>query len=101
MASDADRARTAAVLEREVGTGRLTLEEYGDRVAGVYQARTVGELAAATADLPVPVPPPVPDNGPRSLGAALIVTALLVLTGIVVLLASPAASGMTGMMGCG
>jgi hypothetical protein len=105
LASDADRNRTATILEREVGTGRLTLEECDDRVARVYRARTIGELAAATADLPAPVPPPVPNSGSRSLWAALIATALVVLAGILVLMASPAASAMTGLMrwgmGCG
>jgi hypothetical protein len=101
LASDADRGRAAAVLEREVGTGRLTLEEFDDRVARVYRARTVGELAAATVDLPQWVSPPVRAGGPRSMWAALIATALLVLAGILVLVASPAAAGMTAMMGCG
>ncbi|MBY6422230.1 DUF1707 domain-containing protein [Rhodococcus sp. BP-324] len=43
-ASDADRSRVVRALEREVGTGRLTLGEYSDRVA----AALVGLLAAFT-----------------------------------------------------
>ncbi|MBY6481071.1 DUF1707 domain-containing protein, partial [Rhodococcus sp. BP-266] len=53
-ASDADRSRVVRALEREVGTGRLTLGEYSDRVAAAYGARTLGELAAVTRDLPTP-----------------------------------------------
>jgi hypothetical protein len=51
-ASDAEREQAVAVLQREVGTGRLTLAEFSERSAAAYQARTVGDLAALTSDLP-------------------------------------------------
>jgi hypothetical protein len=51
-ASDADRERVAFTLQTAVSEGRLTLEEFDERVAGVYAAKTYGELAAATSDLP-------------------------------------------------
>ncbi|WP_219418106.1 DUF1707 SHOCT-like domain-containing protein [Pseudonocardia nigra] len=54
-ASDADRERTVAILQREVGTGRLTLDEFSERSAIAYHARTLGELAALTRDLPRPI----------------------------------------------
>ncbi len=52
-ASDADRQRVVAALERHTAAGRLTLEEYADRVDSVLTARTQGELVAVTDDLPV------------------------------------------------
>jgi hypothetical protein len=52
-ASDADRQRVVAALERHTAAGRLTLEEYADRVDSVLAARTHGELGAVTDDLPV------------------------------------------------
>jgi hypothetical protein len=51
-ASDADRERVAFTLQTAVSEGRLTLEEFDQRVATVYAAKTHGELAAATSDLP-------------------------------------------------
>jgi hypothetical protein len=54
-ASDADRERTVATLQREVGTGRLTLDEFSERTAIAYHSRTLGELAALTRDLPHPI----------------------------------------------
>jgi hypothetical protein len=51
-ASDADRAAVADVLGSAMSTGRLTVAEYDDRLARAYAARTYGELAELTADLP-------------------------------------------------
>jgi len=51
-ASDADRERVVTALERHVAAGRLTLDEYAQRVSGVLAAVTHGELAALTRDLP-------------------------------------------------
>jgi hypothetical protein len=51
-ASDADRERVVTALERHVAAGRLTLDEYAQRVSGVWAAVTHGELAAYTRDLP-------------------------------------------------
>ncbi|MFI2239378.1 DUF1707 domain-containing protein [Streptomyces chrestomyceticus] len=56
-ASDADREQVAEILRDAAGDGRLTLEEVGERVESALRARTVGELARLTRDLPVsPVP---------------------------------------------
>ncbi|HSP38066.1 MAG TPA: DUF1707 domain-containing protein [Frankiaceae bacterium] len=57
-ASDADRERVAFSLQTAVSEGRLTLEEYDERVASVYAAKTYGDLAAVTADLPAVRPEP-------------------------------------------
>jgi len=51
-ASDADRERVVAELQRHVGTGRLTLDEFSERAGTAYRATTVGELADLCRDLP-------------------------------------------------
>jgi hypothetical protein len=51
-AGDTDRAAIAAVLGRHMAEGRLTVAEYDERVARAYAARTYGDLAELTADLP-------------------------------------------------
>jgi hypothetical protein len=51
-ASDADRQRTVAALERHTGAGRLTLDEFAERARLAHDARTLDELAAVVHDLP-------------------------------------------------
>jgi hypothetical protein len=51
-AADADRAAVATVLGRHMDAGRLTVDEYDGRLSQAYAARTYGELAELTADLP-------------------------------------------------
>ncbi|MFJ7176614.1 DUF1707 domain-containing protein [Streptomyces massasporeus] len=51
-ASHADRDRVVDVLRVAAGDGRLTLEELEERLETALSARTVGELAVLTADLP-------------------------------------------------
>jgi hypothetical protein len=51
-ASTADRERAVDVLKAGFAEGRLTKDEYDDRVSQAYAARTYAELAAVTADLP-------------------------------------------------
>ncbi|MFD5051795.1 DUF1707 SHOCT-like domain-containing protein [Streptomyces tendae] len=51
-ASHADRDRAVDVLSAAAGDGRLTAEELDERVGAALTARTQGELAALTADLP-------------------------------------------------
>jgi len=55
-ASDGDREAAAARLNEAVGDGRLTLQEFSERLALAYAARTRGELAPLTADLPATDP---------------------------------------------
>jgi uncharacterized protein DUF1707 len=50
-ASDADRDRVLDLLGAAAGDGRLTLVELDERVGAALSARTLGELAALTADL--------------------------------------------------
>lgn len=51
-ASDAERERCAEVLREAVSEGRLTMEEFDQRLDSVYRARTRGELEPLTRDLP-------------------------------------------------
>jgi DUF1707 SHOCT-like domain/2TM domain len=51
-ASDADRDQVAAIVAGAVGKGLLTLVEADERLAKVYAARYVSDLAPITADLP-------------------------------------------------
>ena len=51
-ASDADRERTAELLREHHAVGRLTAEEFADRLDRVFTARTIGDLEALLADLP-------------------------------------------------
>ncbi|MGY1916905.1 DUF1707 SHOCT-like domain-containing protein [Blastococcus sp. SYSU DS0973] len=59
-AADADRAAVATVLGRAMSEGRLTVAEYDERLAQAYAARTFGELAPLTADLPNLADAPAP-----------------------------------------
>jgi hypothetical protein len=51
-ASDADRERVVVQLREGSAQGRLTLEEFSDRVAKAYAARTGADLAMLVRDLP-------------------------------------------------
>ena len=51
-ASDADRDRTAALLREHHAAGRLTADEFQERLDKVYKAKTLGELDDLLADLP-------------------------------------------------
>lgn len=51
-ASDADRDRIADILREALAEGRLTPEEHAERISGVYDAKTRGELAPFVRDLP-------------------------------------------------
>ncbi|KPI10224.1 protein of unknown function DUF1707 [Actinobacteria bacterium OK074] len=52
-ASHADRDRVVDVLRVAAGDGRLTADELDERVEAALTARTLGELAILTTDLPV------------------------------------------------
>jgi hypothetical protein len=51
-ASDSERDAVVERLRRALGQGRLSLDEYDVRVAAAYGARTRGDLADLTQDLP-------------------------------------------------
>jgi hypothetical protein len=71
LASDAERRRTSEVLRQASVEGRLTLDEFSERVEQALTARTRDELQAVTRDLPAIVPsrpaqPFQPVQGPAS-----------------------------------
>ena len=80
-ASDDDRQRVVTVLQRHTEAGRLSLDEFSERVGAVYSARTLGELATVTRDLPAAPEPAAGavarDHGRRDL---LVVFAVAMLT---------------------
>lgn len=58
-AGDLDRERVAESLRRHFADGRLTSEEFDERLSAAYAARTMGQLADLLADLP-------PDRAPSA-----------------------------------
>jgi hypothetical protein len=56
LASDAERERAVELLRRGSVDGRLTLEEFGQRMGAAYEARTRDELDELTRDLPTEAP---------------------------------------------
>ena len=63
-ASDADREIVRAVLADAFADGRLTREEYDDRLNTLYGSRTLGEVSTLVTDL---VPPDGPPRAPAPL----------------------------------
>jgi hypothetical protein len=83
-ASDADRQRVVAALERHTAAGRLSLDEFGERAGRALGAVTHGELAAVIRDLP---PEPAPAQGRQLLAVFLLAALTLVVLGVVFALA--------------
>jgi hypothetical protein len=52
--SDQDRQCVVELLSEAYAVGRLSREEFDERFAAAYSARTCGELRDLTADLPLP-----------------------------------------------
>jgi len=78
--SEADRSRVVDVIREAFADGRLSAEEYADRMNMALNSRTHSELARITSDLPVASPvvhssmrnQPAPSYGsPFDLAAAL------------------------------
>ena len=55
-ASDVDREHAVVVLREHAAEGRLTLEEFTERMTAAYLARTTDELDALARDLPTVSP---------------------------------------------
>ncbi len=51
-AGDADRERAAETLRRHFAEGRLTPDEFDERLSAALTARTIGDLSDLLADLP-------------------------------------------------
>jgi hypothetical protein len=62
--SDAEREAVVARLNQATGEGRLTLEEFTDRVGAALSARTRGDLDVLVDDLPVAYRGPAPVTYP-------------------------------------
>ena len=62
-ASDADRERIVEQLRRHAAEGRLTMDEFEERMSAAYEARTYGALAELTRDLPVELGSPGSGQG--------------------------------------
>ncbi len=67
--SDADRDQTVTQLREHVVEGRLTLDEFSERVGRTLQARTRGDLEAVMADLPAAATPSAPLPEPAAPGS--------------------------------
>ncbi len=52
-ASDVDREAVVATLREAYTAGRLTLDEFDERMAAAYASKTWGDLRELTGDLPV------------------------------------------------
>jgi uncharacterized protein DUF1707 len=64
--TDADREASAAQLREHYAAGRLSLDEFQDRLDAVYRAQTVRELGMVTDSLPhegLVIPPGTPWGG--------------------------------------
>jgi hypothetical protein len=97
-AADTDRERVLAQLQRHTAAGRLTIDEFSERAAAVYRSRTMGELAALTADLPLDANPNPATPIPWAVWIVLVFVAVTVaLLGLAVAHAGP----MMGALGCG
>jgi hypothetical protein len=71
-ASDHDRQQVVDRLRSAVADGRLTVDEYVERMGRAYQAVTYGDLAPLCADLPVDRPGgPAGSAGPVGLTGSL------------------------------
>jgi hypothetical protein len=88
--SHAEREQVVAALQRHTTAGRLTLDEFGERVDRALAAVTRDQLAGVTRDLPADPAPAT--TGPalqhRQLALAFLLAALtLVVLGVILALA--------------
>lgn len=97
LASDADRERMVAHLQRQVGAGRLTLDEFSDRSAAAYSARSLGELEALVRDLPTVDAEPVQASRLTPLSMPMLGLALLAAVALFAIVGL-ASAGMVGPM---
>ena len=68
-ASDSDRERVVALLGDALADGRLSHDEYSERMPRALVARTLGDLAGLTRDLAAPEHQPVQLDGGRPVAA--------------------------------
>ena len=98
--SQQERERVVDILRTHAGEGRLEVDELEQRVEAALAARTHGDLAQLTADLPKPRSRRTP--GRRAMALASPVAALLPLVaGIAILVAAPAELAWVGWTALG
>jgi hypothetical protein len=68
-ASDADRERVVAMLGEALADGRVSHDEYSERMSAALSARTLGDLAVLTTDLAAPEHQPVQLDGGQPVAA--------------------------------
>jgi hypothetical protein len=69
-ASDDDRDSAAALLREHHAAGRLTVDEFQERLDAVYQAKTLGDIYKLMADLPTIDLYQLPDESMRRMARA-------------------------------
>jgi hypothetical protein len=84
LVSDQEREYTVGLLRGHLLSGRLTTEEFEERVAEVWRARYASELWHALRALPVEAPPPPP----KVKAASAVVSLVLGILSICLLLVS-------------
>jgi hypothetical protein len=90
-ASDADRQQVVQALHQHTAAGRLSLDEFTDRVDAAHRAATHGELAAITADLPAET---LTQRGGS--GGPLLVAAVVAVLVLALLLGLASVAGLAG-----
>ena len=79
-AGDRDRQRVVEQLGTHVGEGRLSIEEFDERVVRAHESRYLDELPALTVDLPSDPEPqrrPTRSRMPLPAGVLLLLIAML------------------------
>jgi len=73
-AGDEDRDQTVTLIREAFAAGRLTNDEFQQRMTKAHESKTFGELAALVSDLPDDAPPtapaPAPAPGPATVPQA-------------------------------
>jgi uncharacterized protein DUF1707 len=95
-ASDADREAVAGRLREAHAEGRLSFEEFQERLDATYAARTHGELTPLTRDLPGKLPARRPERTPERRAAALRAAWATWFSAVLVCTAIWGASGLSG-----
>jgi hypothetical protein len=79
-AGDKDRQRVVEQLGKHFGEGRLTVEEFDDRIVRAHGSVYLDELPALTADLPRdPEPPHRPTRSSRRVPGLLVLLVVMLL----------------------
>ena len=87
-ASDSDREQVAQRLHGAMTEGRLRVEEFEERLATAFSARTYGELDRVVRDLPVPLPATAARRWPQIPVWGAVVIGLTILFALLTVLAS-------------